>query len=179
MNESNLISKENLLSFIYISFLLAVGRLIPHPPNFTPILAAAIVAPYIINNRILSLLIPITAMVIADIFIGFYQGIIWIYGSILLCGFLSDYFKNFGSYKLQLGFMAILSSLIFFIITNFSFWIIGDFYPKTFDGLILCYTMAIPFFRNTILSTLIYTGLFIVLIDCLKGTILGLKLRIV
>ena len=75
MNGLNFITKENILSFIYISVLLAIGRLIPHPPNFTPILAAAIVAPYIMNNRFISLLIPITAMIIADFFIGFYSGI--------------------------------------------------------------------------------------------------------
>jgi hypothetical protein len=177
MRNLNFITRENILSFIYISALLAVGRLIPHPPNFTPILAAAIVAPYILDNKFLSLLIPIAAMIIADFFIGFYSGIIWVYGSILLCGLLSEYSKRFKNYKLQLGVMAFLSSLIFFIITNFSVWLLGDYYPKTFDGLIICYTMAIPFFRNTILSTLIYTGLFVMTIEFFRNTLFGLHLR--
>ena len=177
MNGLNFITKENILSFIYISVLLAIGRLIPHPPNFTPILAAAIVAPYIMNNRFISLLIPITAMIIADFFIGFYSGIIWVYGSILLCGLLSQYSQKFKNYKLQLGIMAILSSVIFFVITNFTVWLFSGYYPKTFEGLVLCYTMAIPFFRNTILSTLLYTGLFVMTIEFLKNTSFGLQLR--
>jgi len=177
MNGFNFITKENILSFLYISVLLAIGRLIPHPPNFTPILAAAIVAPYILNNRFISLLIPLSAMIIADFFIGFYSGIIWVYGSIFLCGVLSEYSKKFKNYKLQLGVMSLLSSIIFFVITNFSVWFFGDLYPKTYDGLLLCYTMAIPFFQNTAISTLLYTGLFVMTIEFFKNTTFGLHLR--
>ncbi len=177
MNGLNFITKENILSFLYISVLLAIGRLIPHPPNFTPILAAAIVAPYILNNRFISLLIPLSAMIIADFFIGFYSGIIWVYGSIFLCGVLSEYSKKFKNYKLQLGVMSLLSSIIFFVITNFSVWFFGDLYPKTYDGLLLCYTMAIPFFQNTAISTLLYTGLFVMTIEFFKNTTFGLHLR--
>jgi len=177
MNGLNFITKENILSFLYISVLLAIGRLIPHPPNFTPILAAAIVAPYILNNRFISLLIPLSAMIIADFFIGFYSGIIWVYGSIFICGVLSEYSKKFKNYKLQLGVMSLLSSIIFFVITNFSVWFFGDLYPKTYDGLLLCYTMAIPFFQNTAISTLLYTGLFVMTIEFFKNTTFGLHLR--
>lgn len=116
-------------------------------------------------------------MIIADFFIGFYSGIIWVYGSILLCGILSDYSKRFKNYKLQLGAMSLLSSLIFFVITNFSVWFLGDYYPKTYEGLILCYTMAIPFFQNTVISTVVYTGLFVITIEFLKNTTFGLNLR--
>ena len=55
--------------------------------------------------------------------------------------------------------MAIVSSVLFFIITNFAVWTIWDYYPKTIDGLIMCYTMAIPFFKNTLLGTIIYTAI--------------------
>ena len=177
MKSLNFITKENILSFIYISVLLAIGRFIPHPPNFTPILAAAIVAPYILNNRFISLLIPLSAMIIADFFIGFYSGIVWVYGAILLCGVLSEYSKRFKNYKLQLGVMSLLSSTIFFVITNFSVWFFGDLYPKTYEGLLLCYTMAIPFFQNTAISTLLYTGLFVMTIEFFKNTTFGLNLR--
>ena len=63
--------------------------------------------------------------------------------------------KNF----LILGSMAIASSVWFFLTTNFSVWLIWDYYPKTFEGLISCYTLAIPFFTNTIVSTVLFTGL--------------------
>ena len=86
---SKFISKENILSFFYISFILALGRMIPHPPNFTPILAAAIVAPYMINNKWVSMAVPLTAMFIADLFIGFHPYIFWVYGAIALSTLLS------------------------------------------------------------------------------------------
>ena len=100
-------TKQKIVLFIYFICFMALSRIIPHPPNFTPILAAAIVAPYIMNNKILALLVPLSAMVIADSFIGFYSGIIWVYGSILLCGILSENLKRFGNYKLQLSLIHI------------------------------------------------------------------------
>jgi len=177
MNLSKIITKENVLSFLYISIILALGRLIPHPPNFTPILATAIVAPYIINNKWVSIAIPLTAMFIADLFIGLHPYILWVYGAIALSTLFSFTLKKFGRMYIQLGIMALLSSLIFYVVTNFSVWLVWDFYPKTFDGLMLCYVAGLPFLRNTLMSTILYTGLFVVIIDLLKGSILGLKLR--
>ena len=177
MYYSKLLTKENLLSFLYISIILALGRLIPHPPNFTPILAAAIVAPYIINNKWVSIAVPLTAMLIADLFIGFHSYILWVYGAIALSTLFSFALKKFGRMYIQLGIMAVLSSLIFFVITNFAVWLVWDFYPKTFDGLILCYAAGLPFLRNTLMSTILYTGFFVLLIDVLRNSSLGLKLR--
>ena len=177
MYYSKLLTKENLLSFLYISIILALGRLIPHPPNFTPILAAAIFAPYIINNKWVSIAVPLTAMLIADLFIGFHSYILWVYGAIALSTLFSFALKKFGRMYIQLGIMAVLSSLIFFVITNFAVWLVWDFYPKTFDGLILCYAAGLPFLRNTLMSTILYTGFFVLLIDVLRNSSLGLKLR--
>ena len=66
---------------------------------------------------------------------------------------------RFGRKYIQLGVMTLTSSMLFFIITNFAVWNMYDYYPKTLDGLILCYTMAIPFFQNTLYGTIIYTAL--------------------
>ena len=73
--------------------------------------------------------------------------------------------------------MTVFASLIFFVITNFAVWLVWDFYPKTFDGLILCYAAGLPFLRNTLMSTILYTGFFVLLIDVLRNSSLGLKLR--
>ena len=177
MYMSKIINKENVLSFLYISIILALGRLIPHPPNFTPILAAAIVAPYIINNKWVSIAVPLTAMLIADLFIGFHSYILWVYGAIALSTLFSFALKKFGRMYIQLGIMTVFASLIFFVITNFAVWLVWDFYPKTFDGLILCYVAGLPFLRNTLMSTILYTGFFVLLIDVLRNSSVGLKLR--
>ena len=85
--------------------------------------------------------------------------------------------KKYGRMYIQLGIMAVFSSLIFFVITNFAVWLVWDFYPKTFDGLILCYVAGLPFLRNTLMSTILYTGFFVLLIDVLRNSSVGLKLR--
>ena len=129
------------------------------------------------NNKWISIAVPLTAMLIADLFIGFHPYILWVYGAIALSTLFSFTLKKFGRMYIQLGIMAVLSSLIFFIITNFAVWLVWNFYPKTFDGLILCYLAGLPFLRNTLMSTILYTGFFVLLIDVLRNSSLGLKLR--
>ena len=153
-----------IITFLFISGILALGRLIPHPPNFTPILAAAIYTPYIINDKWIAMLIPLFAMFIADIIIGFHPYMLWVYGAIGISTLLSYWSMRFGKKYIQLGVMTLVSSILFFIITNFAVWLIWDYYPKTIDGLLLCYSMAIPFFQNTIYGTVIYISLIIITI---------------
>ena len=150
---------KTIITFLFILGILTLGRIIPHPPNFTPILATAIYTPYMINNKWLAMLIPLSAMFIADIIIGFHPYMLWVYGEIGLSTLISSYSMQFNKKYIQLGVMAILSSILFFIITNFGVWTIWDYYPKTINGLLLCYTMAIPFFQNTLLGTIIYTAI--------------------
>jgi len=148
-----------IITFLFISIILALGRIIPHPPNFTPILATAIYTPYMVNDKWIAVLIPLSAMFIADIIIGFHPYMLWVYGAIGLSTLISNWSMRFNKKYIQLGVMAILSSILFFIITNFAVWAIWDYYPKTIDGLIICYIKAIPFFQNTLLGTIIYTAI--------------------
>ena len=150
---------KTIITFLFISGILALGRIIPHPPNFTPILATAIYTPYMINDKWIAVLIPLSAMFIADIIIGFHPYMLWVYGAIGLSTLISSWSMRFNKKYIQLGVMAILSSILFFIITNFAVWAIWDYYPKTIDGLIICYIKAIPFFQNTLLGTIIYTAI--------------------
>jgi len=157
--------KKNILTFLFVLGILALGRLIPHPPNFTPILATAIYTPYIINDRWIAMSIPLLAMFISDLVIGFHPYMLWVYGAIGLSTLISNWSMQFKRKYIQLGTMAILSSVLFFIITNFAVWTIWDYYPKTFDGLLMSYTMAIPFFHNTLLGTILYTTLMVITIE--------------
>jgi hypothetical protein len=52
---------------------------------------------------------------------------------------------------------SLASATSFFVVSNFAVWAFGDMYAKSFAGLVQCYTMAIPFFRGTFASDLIYT----------------------
>ena len=143
---------------IFFSIILSLTRIIPHPPNFTPIISAAITAPLLFNSRLYSIALVVTAMFLADLIIGFHPFQFIIYSIFISISFVTPMQKKYSLFAL----MTLGASLWFFIISNFSVWIIWDMYPKTLDGLITCYIMAIPFFKNTLLSTFFYTGLILV-----------------
>lgn len=112
-------------------------------------------APMLIKDRWFGIAMPIVAMFISDIIIGFHPYQFVIYSTILIIAFLSPMVKNYTA----LGIMAVGGSVLFFLTTNFTVWLVWDYYPKTIDGLINCYTLALPFFKNTLISTCIFTGL--------------------
>ena len=144
----------NKRQLLIIGFLLlaVVVRLIPHPPNFTPIIALALFGSTNFKNKWLGISLPIIAMGISDLYLGFYSISMWVYGSFFLISILGTYWKKI---KVKNVF---ISSLIFFIITNFGVWLMGG-YPKTIEGILLCYTMALPFFLNSIVGDLFFSYL--------------------
>lgn len=126
-------------------------RLFPHPPNVTPVTAIALFGGTFLNDKRLALLIPLIAMVISDIFLGFYSITLFVYIAFVGVGCIGLLFK-----KINIG-SILAGSVTFFIISNFGVWIIG--YPKTWQGLIECYTLAIPFFRNAIIGDVLFSGI--------------------
>ena len=152
-------TKQKIVLFFYLVGLIALSRIIPHPPNFTPVLAMAVFMPYLTRDLYSAMLVPLSAMFVSDFYLGFHSSMFWVYISILLGTTLSQYTISMKKTYVHLGSNALLSSTIFFIITNFAVWMSGGLYPHTMDGLILCYTMAIPFFGNTLAGTLFYISL--------------------
>ena len=152
-------TKLKIVLFFYLVGLIALSRIIPHPPNFTPVLAMAVFMPYLTRDLYSAMLVPLSAMFVSDFYLGFHSSMFWVYISILLGTTLSQYTISMKKTYVHLGSNALLSSTIFFIITNFAVWMSGGLYPHTMDGLILCYTMAIPFFGNTLAGTLFYISL--------------------
>ena len=145
--------KKLVLPFIII--FVAVMRLIPHPPNFTPIIAISIYAGIKFNNKYFAILIPIFSMVISDVFIGFHSNMLAVYFCIVINVFIGLFFaKKFTLLKYMS--LSFLGACIFFIVTNFSVWILSDMYPASLEGLMSCYILAIPFFQNTLSSSLLF-----------------------
>ena len=160
---------------ISLVLILVLSRLIPHPPNFTPIVAVAIMSGYLFKNIYLSFAILLVSMLVADAFIGFYENIFFVYLSLL---FLVYIFYKLGR-KINLKNLFLYSfagSILFFIITNFGVWLLGSPgldnvpYEKNLQGLIKCYILAIPFIKNTVLSTLIFSYS-VLLVNSLKNKI--------
>ena len=156
------ISKKS-LEFIVALFFVLIGvgfRLVPHAPNFAPIAAIALFGGVYFSKKI-AVIIPVSAMLISDIFLGFYdlKLMAFVYGSFILCAVLGFWLKNHKKWHTVAG-TAVLSSVLFFIITNFAVWAFSPWYAKTFSGIIQCYIMALPFFRNSLLGDIFYGFVF-------------------
>ncbi len=131
---------------------LAASRFIPHPPNFTSLIALSFYVPAMMGRKfIISLLI---SFVITDIFIGFHQTTLFTWGSVLLIGIIAKYFNTSLNYRIS---GALIGAFIFFLLTNFGVWILGS-YGYSLEGIILCYTLALPFFGYTLISTIIFSA---------------------
>jgi hypothetical protein len=137
--------------------LAAASRLTKHPFNFTPIVAMAIFGGYYLKNK-WAVILPLAAMVISDYFIGFYDFPVMasVYVSITLAFFIGKYASSKKWFFVPLSSLA--SSVIFFLVTNFAVWAFFDWYPHTWAGLVTNFTLALPFFRNTLLGDVFYTG---------------------
>ena len=138
--------------------LLALSRLIPHPPNFTPLGAMAILAGAVAKDIRLGMLIPIAAMLISDALIGFHSSLLFVYGAVIIMVLISRYLLSAYSVT-KLAVTALIVSILFFLITNFGAWLSHDMYPRTLNGLWQAYVAGIPFFRNTVLSSLFFTAI--------------------
>ena len=152
-------AKHKVVLLFYFVGLIALSRIIPHPPNFTPVIAMAVFMPYLTRDLYSAIVVPLAAMFVSDLYIGWHSSMFWVYGSISLCTILSRYTLSIKRTYIHLGVNAVMSSVVFFTVTNFAVWMSGAMYPLTFEGLMLCYTMAIPFFTNTLVSTILYASL--------------------
>ena len=136
---------------IGIFIALAASRFFPHPPNFTSLLALSFYVPALLGVRYLPALV--LSFLITDLFIGFHAVTLFTWGSVILIG-LSSRFFLLNIYTRISG--SLLGALMFYLITNFGVWSLGS-YGYTLDGFILCYTLAIPFFAYSIVSTFIFS----------------------
>jgi hypothetical protein len=134
-----------------------VLRLIPHPPNVAPIAALALFGGVYLDKKY-ALCVPLIALFVSDMILGLYGGMWVVYGSFFLTGCIGLWIKDHKNIATVIG-GSVVSSLLFFILTNFNFWYIDSYYPKTMAGLIDSYVSALPFFRNTLLGDIFYTGL--------------------
>ena len=135
----------------------AFARLIPHPPNFTPIAAMALFGGAYFSKKWMAFLIPVAAMFLTDLIIGFHSTMWSVYLSLILIVGIGMIFirkKKAGNIILA----SVTSSVLFFIVTNFAVWAAGLYYPKTFAGLVTSYVAAIPFFHYTLLGDLFFVG---------------------
>ncbi len=131
---------------------LAASRFIPHPPNFTSLLALSFYIPAILGIMYIPALL--ISFILTDLIIGFHEVTIFTWGSVILIGLTSKYFKKTIFYRI---FGSMLGACLFFVITNFGVWSLGS-YGYNLNGFIVCYTLALPFFAYSLISTFIFSG---------------------
>lgn len=137
----------------------AALRLVPHPPNFSPIGAMALFSGAYLGRRgAIALAAPLGALFLSDLVLGFYRGMPTVYFSVALIVIIGWLALRRVS-PIRVGAAAIASSVLFFVLTNFGTWLSSGFYPRTMDGLVACYAAAIPFFQNTVAGDLFYAAL--------------------
>ena len=150
--------RTNFILFLSMFVFILAFRYLPHPPNFTPVLALTLYTSIYFGLR--SSPFVILAFAFSDYFLGFHQLLIFTWGSLAIISVIGMFGKNFLS-RLALLF---LSSIIFFMCSNFGVWVFSEFYTKDLEGLLQCYVLAIPFFTNTIISTIVFGMLFEIVI---------------
>jgi len=157
MNKKELVNKL----FPYFLVLVAVVlRLLPHPANFAPVSALALFGGVYLSKKT-AILIPLAALGISDYFLGYYSfGVMLsVWGSFVLVGLIGLLVRKRKSIPMIVT-GTLSGSVLFFLITNFAVWFFGNWYEKTFSGLIQCFTLALPFFRNSLFGDVFYVGVF-------------------
>ena len=143
--------------------IMSFSRLIPHPPNFTPILAVGIFSGFYFRQLYLSLFIVIFSMFLGDLYLGFHNTMFFTYVALCAAVVIGLFIKEFKISKILYSGLA--GSAVFFVITNFGAWLTLEMYEKSFSGLMHSYVFAIPFFHNTLISTFLYLFLFKALLE--------------
>ncbi len=163
--------------------LAALSRLLPHPHNFTPIGAMGLFGAAYFSRRWLAVLVPFAALWLSDLFLNnviyarlmpdYYDGFAWfgsawVYGSFFLIVLLGFVVLRKVKLTSLLG-ASLGASVIFFLVTNFGVWLGNPMYPQTLGGLGTAYALGIPFFWNTLLGDLVYTGLLFGVFEWVKS----------
>jgi hypothetical protein len=135
----------------------ACARLAPHPWNFTPLMAIGLFAGSHARKLSTGVLATLLALALSDAMLGFYSGFWYVYAAALIPVFLGKLLRD-RSGAGGIAAAAFVSSLSFFLITNFMVWATGSMYPHTIGGLSACFLAGIPFYRNQILGDAFYTA---------------------
>lgn len=156
--------------------LVAAFRVIPHWPNFTPVMAIALVGGALATTRLRSMIVPIAAMILSDLALGFVLGAEyalhatqpWVYGAVIAIALMGNAMRSWSPAGLIFGGGSI-AGVGFFLVTNFAVWLNGGFYPPTLEGLAMCYAAGLAFYHdagnfllNGVVSTWVFSAVLVV-----------------
>lgn len=150
-------------SWLWFALLVSVGvftRWIPHPPNFSALLAITLVAGLVLPGP-LALITPVLSAFAGDLFLGLHDGMWFVYLSLLPLVWIGSRMPEPTRQArtwLSWGAAGLFGNIVFFLLTNLGVWWLSGMYAHTGDGLVTCFAMALPFFHNSVLATWVYQG---------------------
>jgi len=136
----------------------AASRLIPHPPNFTSVAAVGLFAGATFSDRRMAFAIPLAALLLSDVVLGFYRHMEVVYVAFALIVCIGMAIKRQRTPIIIAG-ATLTGSMLFFVVTNFGVWMFDSYYPRTPQGLAECYVAAMPFFAHTLEGDFFYVAL--------------------
>ncbi len=150
--------KKNWILLLAFPILIIATRLLPHLPNVAPVTAVALAAGVYLGKK-WALILPLIALFISDIFVGFYEWplMLAVYGSFAVIGTLSWWLKK-NKNVVNVAAASLYASVFFFLTTNLAVWAFSPWYSQDLAGLIYCFQLALPFFRYTLLGDLFYVS---------------------
>jgi hypothetical protein len=143
---------------LFLIFAVAVSRILPHPPNVAPAAALALFGGRYFSSRWIAFMIVAAAMLLSDLFIGFHDQMLPVYGSLALSVILGSVLRNRHG-AISIATIVLLNSVVFFAATNFGVWLVTNMYPHTAAGLAACFTAALPFFERSLMGDVFYSAL--------------------
>ena len=144
-----------------IAAVLAVAfwRIIPHPPNVTPVMAMALFAGCYFADKKVAYLVPLLAMLVADLVIGLHSSMLFVYAGVALTVFVGNDWLSRKADGLRVIVATVGCSLLFFLLTNFGAWLVSEaVYPRSAAGLMQAYVAGIPFYKNSVLGDLFFSA---------------------
>jgi hypothetical protein len=155
------------LALILLVLAAALTRLLPHPPNLAPVTAMAVFGAIRFGRWRTAVVAPLVALFVSDLAKellwrqgmsaqwGIYRGMWVTYGTTALIALISRSAHGARRVSVMAG-TTLLGSVVFFLVTNSAIWARGTRFPLTLDGLMDCYVIAIPFFRNSLAGDVVY-----------------------
>jgi len=160
---------QNFRIIICVLIVLSASRFIPHPPNFTSLIALSFYVPAFFGLSYLP--VVVISLAITDLIIGFHSTILFTWGSVILIGLFSKYFLVSYMYRIS---GALIGAILFYLLTNFGVWL-GGSYGYNMTGLVNCYILALPFFGYTLISTILFSCVIEILYSIYKKKTQTLK----
>lgn len=172
-------SRDRLVRFAVLTGIVlcaAAARLVPHPPNVTPIAALALFGGAHFANRWLGLVVSLTALLLGDLVIGFHALMPFVYGGFAAIGVLGFWLRSDRSVGRVAG-ATVAGTLLFFLVTNFGMWWLFATYPPTASGLLACYVAGLPYLANSLAGNALYVGVLFGGVALLKRMVPALQLE--